>query len=157
MYNRIWSAAFRSSQVVTQLFLLTVHFQDYEFYLQIREWKSSGIDCSCAPGKHYRRFTISAGTIWVILQFSKFFVFAWLLVFGFFLHKLSCFGCLQMLQTVAGELYDRLVVTTLDVNQYPAWAGQFVPADYKKVLIAGTTVWFWNKCVSDTLALMKIF
>lgn len=47
-----------------------------------------------------------------------------------------------MLQTVAGELYDRLVVTTLDVNQYPAWAGQFVPVDYKKVLIAGTTVWF---------------
>lgn len=155
MYNRIWSTAFRSSQVVTQLFLLTVHFQGYEFYLQIREWKSSGIDCSCAPGKHYRRFTISSGTVWVILQSSKFCVFAWLLGFGFFLQKLSCFGCLQMLQTVAGELYDRLVVTTLDVNQYPAWAGQFVPADYKKVLIAGTTVWFWNKC--DTLAQVKLF
>ncbi|XP_048760090.2 uncharacterized protein LOC125669548 [Ostrea edulis] len=42
---------------------------------------------------------------------------------------------LQTLHAVASELYDRLVVTTLDVNQYPAWAGQFVPADYKTILI----------------------
>ncbi|XP_062566447.1 uncharacterized protein LOC134228769 [Saccostrea cucullata] len=42
---------------------------------------------------------------------------------------------LQTLHAVASDLYDRLVVTTLDVNQYPAWAGQFVPADYQKTLI----------------------
>lgn len=43
---------------------------------------------------------------------------------------------LQTLHAVARELYDRLVVTTLDVSQYPAWAGQFVPANYKSILIA---------------------
>ena len=40
-----------------------------------------------------------------------------------------------MLKSVAESLYNDLVVVMVDVDQYPAWAGQFVPKNY------GAAVW----------------
>ena len=36
----------------------------------------------------------------------------------------------QTLEGVAHEAYNNLVVVTVDVEQYAAWAGQFVPRHY---------------------------
>ena len=36
----------------------------------------------------------------------------------------------QTLQQVATTLYNDIVVVTVDVDQYTAWSGQFVPRNY---------------------------
>lgn len=41
----------------------------------------------------------------------------------------------QVLTEIAYQFYNELVVMTLDVEEYPAWAGQFVPRDYTKTMI----------------------
>ena len=38
--------------------------------------------------------------------------------------------CLQTLQKVAHDLYNDIIVVTVDVDQYSAWSGQFVPRNY---------------------------
>ena len=51
-----------------------------------------------------------------------------------------------------GTVYNVVMVTTLDVDQYPAWAGQFVPSDYGRTMVRGRysvqwsevgTMWWW--------------
>ena len=44
---------------------------------------------------------------------------------------------LQVLTSIAYDMYNQIVVTTLDVDQYPAWAGQFVPRNYGRTMIRG--------------------
>ena len=36
----------------------------------------------------------------------------------------------QTLEQVATNLYNDIVVVTVDVDQYSAWSGQFVPRNY---------------------------
>ena len=41
-----------------------------------------------------------------------------------------------MLTSAAYDLYSDVMVMTVDVEQYPAWAGQFVPLNYKMAVLS---------------------
>lgn len=45
----------------------------------------------------------------------------------------------QTLQQVAHKLYNDIVVVTVDVDQYSAWSGQFVPRNYAAQVQGKTT------------------
>ena len=42
---------------------------------------------------------------------------------------------IQLLWSVASELYAVVVTLTVDVDQYQAWASQFVPKGYTKMVM----------------------
>ncbi|XP_076093049.1 uncharacterized protein LOC143064244 isoform X1 [Mytilus galloprovincialis] len=41
----------------------------------------------------------------------------------------------QVLTEVAYQFYNDIIVMTLDAEEFPAWAGQFLPLDYTKIMI----------------------
>lgn len=55
---------------------------------------------------------------------------------NYFVHVLA----FQVLNEIAYQFYNELIVMTLDVEEYPAWAGQFVPKDYNKLMIKRKTI-----------------
>lgn len=45
---------------------------------------------------------------------------------------------LQDLTAVAYAFYNDIIATTLDVDEFPAWAAQFIPVDYRRNIIEHT-------------------